>query len=1300
MMRNQASPKEIQTLRAMLKRLGPQRNLYFVYFDQGEDGAPFLMVDKKKIPPSTVQTLAARARKKRPVRGHISQNTESRTPDFYPIKAPGKLQKALRTFFRRVPELQGARVVLRDDADLVAERLADAEEERIAAEDSEQVLAREAARLRSTLALLEQKEAEADFEMADAQQALDANWLFWKKRALQDSLEEAEARSGKRKADLAAAREALAAKQAELVQAEQKRLLAEEEAADLSDLWSAIQTQEWEHRRNDSASWREDFQAQMQRLDLVSGVSDRLQAEVKRCEDARLARQAELSGLLAAQAQGDNRKETTQRVNAARISLVALENAEEKARQDAWSARDQRMQAEEARNKVFMTEDERSRAEVTRISLLEAQAQQIATGGALDAALAAEKQAHVGLDDIQKIDGEVASLRQTKARLQLEIMGLEGRASQWTWFRSSRQQDKAAAAEALAEKRALLEDTTTRLELATAVREDVEREAGATLEAAKAATTARLAAEAKHLAAKLEVGRWEQEIAEESATILEWHTELRRQELNRLLESDAVMRREGEARDFRQAAADTAVSALVEEEAELAAQRDRHARLTRDLAASSHADADETHEVAELSRQIAARSRALEDQRRKAELVVRRAEEAEALYQSTLRSRADALRQGGDSALVDAIVALDRAEAELSGAAEADVQALEERDLLRDQLTEAGRQEAVHALVLDGQAMAREFSEVFEALRDKDLFESRDVRAVKKAVGPAVEEIQSQLDAHASEMIQAGATASELASVFERVPNGLRPAAYRKEVGAVDELMRRFDLLEAEKAQDKRDQVLIRTATETTPEEHLRKIREMLSELDKLRQDAKYLPLQGAGKLSAASDWLNVIGILDADSTDAKTLGAISTFLWQLNTGLGAMGAVGDAAAALSAKNADGDPVLQKLQDKQRLDAISGLVTAGLDVTRHIVPLVALPWLGKGFVDNVVKAAARTYRAQVDSKLKALARLEGSELAGPLEESMGHEWRLAEKYGFSAASSAAWIAAVVLGMGPSASISFAIAVTAKSTGIAHDLLTSTHDWKLARKANALLERARAGDPRAKSELLKNHGRYAKGLLALKAQEGDPFAMQYVASRGLEESDIRASSFDIITRYLLSMSEQSDSDHQQTFTDWVAERRASFGRLAGIVVKPLRYAWATLVSWFEAPGWNRDVELPPVDLALDTAAEMVALIRDGEDLRGRLSARELPPDEQAAQEETVRQLDALLAEQHQQARGYWVQASDQLEDISGVEARFKAQLLKPLELDRDEKRTLLEVRSRVLRARREHLLLLNTLSEIA
>jgi hypothetical protein len=53
---------------------------------------------------------------------------------------------------------------------------------------------------------------------------------------------------------------------------------------------------------------------------------------------------------------------------------------------------------------------------------------------------------------------------------------------------------------------------------------------------------------------------------------------------------------------------------------------------------------------------------------------------------------------------------------------------------------------------------------------------------------------------------------------------------------------------------------------------------------------------------------------------------------------------------------------------------------------------------------------------------------------------------------------------------------------------------------------------------------------------------------------------------------------------------------------------------------------------------------------------------------------------------------------QLEQISEIEARFQARLIDPLEMSEEDKGNMVELRTRVMKTRREHVELLTTLSE--
>ena len=65
--------------------------------------------------------------KKKPIKGKVSLNTEEGLVKVHPIRAPGKLQRSLYSFFRPLPQLKKARVVITHDG-AVVEPLDEAEE--------------------------------------------------------------------------------------------------------------------------------------------------------------------------------------------------------------------------------------------------------------------------------------------------------------------------------------------------------------------------------------------------------------------------------------------------------------------------------------------------------------------------------------------------------------------------------------------------------------------------------------------------------------------------------------------------------------------------------------------------------------------------------------------------------------------------------------------------------------------------------------------------------------------------------------------------------------------------------------------------------------------------------------------------------------------------------------------------------------------------------------------------------------------------------------------------------------------
>jgi hypothetical protein len=96
-------------------------------------------------------------------------------------------------------------------------------------------------------------------------------------------------------------------------------------------------------------------------------------------------------------------------------------------------------------------------------------------------------------------------MRKQRSRLQLEVNDLQGTASQWSWFKSSRRKASHAAAEELPEKQAALEAMEASLQQKQERLESLERVAGGSLGQAKESTALRLKAERADVASNLKV---------------------------------------------------------------------------------------------------------------------------------------------------------------------------------------------------------------------------------------------------------------------------------------------------------------------------------------------------------------------------------------------------------------------------------------------------------------------------------------------------------------------------------------------------------------------------------------------------------------------------------------------------------------------------------------------------------------------------------------------------------------------------------------------------------------------------
>ena len=655
--RKQATPEEIKTLKASLKKLKPGRRLHFLYFDHGEDNAPVLVIEKNKIAGERLKSLTASAKKKKPIKGSVSLNSEANRVEFRPIKAPGKLQRALKKFYKQLPQLKSARVVIGQDKESVALQMSEAREVSAEKARAAQALKRQQELLQSQLEQLEAHEKKAAQELAALEAESGSVWNVMRNRTRSQQLELLKRKEEQRKWEADQAREKLRVLTEELTLAEIERQAAEEEAADLKDMWSLIQQQEWEDRQRADSDWRDEIEANMDLLsakteaaDILGAHADELEGELLGQEAAQKALLDQIQalehtrlrapdGALAA----EDAEELTQLKDRHRVGSEAvdlLKRKAEEARSLAERAESECSATRDERNRVFMTPDQRERADELREELTDAEESAQLASHALQEAIDIEDAANESLRAVNDTAAEVERLRLALASANFDVADLEKGSSKWSYGLSSRRKAIQSASDDLPAAKARAAQLQTELDSALARLSTLEDEAAGSLEQARNATAVRLALQARSADADRDLALVQQEIAEEEATIEEWACDLRRKSLSRAIQQDPALREVQVLQTQREQVADENAEALLEHTAALSALRDRNEEIQREMAGFSQViDPDLTSEYAENLKQLTQLSKVVAAARTRAESSCRLAEEAAQQFENALEVR-------------------------------------------------------------------------------------------------------------------------------------------------------------------------------------------------------------------------------------------------------------------------------------------------------------------------------------------------------------------------------------------------------------------------------------------------------------------------------------------------------------------------------------------------------------------------------------------------------------------------------------------------------------------------------------
>ena len=244
------------------------------------------------------------------------------------------------------------------------------------------------------------------------------------------------------------------------------------------------------------------------------------------------------------------------------------------------------------------------------------------------------------------------------------------------------------------------------------------------------------------------------------------------------------------------------------------------------------------------------------------------------------------------------------------------------------------------------------------------------------------------------------------------------------------------------------------------------------------------------------------------------------------------LAAKGFKAVGLGLKTSDAvgeedteDPIEQLMREDEMLDCLKEIGKLGSDVGGQIVAMAWKQIPGLDVATSTVEAqlalknmVERLSAALEDSDLRAEAEEGGHRLEPVLGQMANRGKHLAAREGTDAAIATLNAAAGVLnltGVGAKVGVALkgvtAVAKVGKSAGV------MIVDKSEAQTAKNLLDQAQAGNGDARRDLFRHHPRYAKGILAVMASEGDSFAIRCLSNHDLTEDMIRKSSPAIIKR---------------------------------------------------------------------------------------------------------------------------------------------------------------------------------------
>jgi hypothetical protein len=251
---------------------------------------------------------------------------------------------------------------------------------------------------------------------------------------------------------------------------------------------------------------------------------------------------------------------------------------------------------------------------------------------------------------------------------------------------------------------------------------------------------------------------------------------------------------------------------------------------------------------------------------------------------------------------------------------------------------------------------------------------------------------------------------------------------------------------------------------------------------------------------------------------------------------LGRVGTAADSAGtaiegAQAATTVEENPVKQKMNDDKVLSSLQTLASTGVDLAAEFVPFLGTLKNGAECLAAIKETQKRvSLRASTGDLQAQAAANTTSQLSKAFEQSQGRETRLATEGAMDVVDKGLGTAAGALrdtGIGAKAGV--ALTAVQKALKLASKLAFFVVDEGTARKAVEVLDRARAGDTLAQVEVFREHGHYAKMLIAIWGKAKDPLAEKYLIDRGLTVEDIghKATDIDILFDYAVQESKETE-----------------------------------------------------------------------------------------------------------------------------------------------------------------------------